>query len=132
MKARRKAHVVVSDDEQAEEEQGRNLMQELDLDAQVPTHLESQRRSNDRHVSETFEEQLEVFSAAKVLAESAKKRRNVENVQIYTRRSKTDSTGRGRFSTASRKISTADDSTASVEAKYKGKEIMQETEPTKN
>ncbi|GJU28251.1 hypothetical protein Tco_1166872 [Tanacetum coccineum] len=46
------------------------------------------------------EEQLEVFSAAKVLADAAKIRRGVKNVHTYTRR-RTVSTGSGLVSTAS-------------------------------
>ncbi|GJS31746.1 hypothetical protein Tco_0492366 [Tanacetum coccineum] len=121
--ARRRAKVVISDDEKAEEDpsnQGRSLIEELDLDAGiylVPPHALDQR------------------SAATTLVDAARRRQSVENVQTYTRRRKV-STGSGGVSTASRLVSTADistaselDSTASVKAKDKGKAIMHESEP---
>ncbi|GKC53884.1 hypothetical protein Tco_1076629, partial [Tanacetum coccineum] len=70
-------------------------------------------------------EQLGVFSAAKVLADAAEQRRDVENVQTYTRRRKAVSTSSGRVSTASELVSTG------VKEKDKGKAIMQESEPPK-
>ena len=122
MKARRKARVVLSEDEQAEEEHGRNLMQDLNFKAQVPPHLEAQEKISDVQISELVEEQIDALSAAKILAESAKKRRNTEGIKIYTRKGK-------KVSTASREIGTA-----SVAAKDKGKEKVVEEEiqaPTK-
>ncbi|GJX29187.1 hypothetical protein Tco_0237266 [Tanacetum coccineum] len=81
---------------------------------------------------------LGVFSAAIALADAAKRRQSVKNVQTYTRRRREVSTGSGGVSTASRLVSTADistanelDSTASVKAKDKGKVIMHESEPPK-
>ncbi|GJT80355.1 xylulose kinase-1 [Tanacetum coccineum] len=122
--ARRRAKVVISDDEEAEEDpsnQGRSLIEELDLD-----------------ISDQLEKQLGVFSAATTLADAAKRRQSVENVQTYTRRRREVSTGSGGVSTASRLVSTADistaselDSTGGVKAKYKGKAIMHESEPPK-
>ncbi|GJW65576.1 hypothetical protein Tco_0117460, partial [Tanacetum coccineum] len=117
--ARRRAKVVISDDEEAEEDpsyQGRSLIEELDLDDRislVPPHAEDHG------------------SAATALADAVRRRISVENVQTYIRRS-------GGVSTDSRLVSTADisttnevDSTASVKAKDKGKAIVQESEPPK-
>ncbi|GJX47034.1 hypothetical protein Tco_0272224 [Tanacetum coccineum] len=101
--ARRRAKVVISDDEEAE------------------------GRFDDTQISDQPEEQLGVFSAATTLADAARRRRSVENVQTYIRRRREVSTGSGGVSTASRLVSTADistaselDSTAGVKAKDKG------------
>ncbi|GJR39905.1 integrase, catalytic region, zinc finger, CCHC-type containing protein [Tanacetum coccineum] len=105
---------VISDAEEDEEnpsKQGRSLIKELDLDAGislVPPHVADQG------------------SAAKVLADAAEQRRDIKNVQTYTRRRRAVSTGRGGVSTASRVVSTA-----GVKAKDKGKGVMQESEPLK-
>ncbi|GKA78907.1 hypothetical protein Tco_0785444 [Tanacetum coccineum] len=120
--ARRRAKVVISDAEEDEEDpskQGRSLIEELDLDAGislVPPHAADQGRIDDTQISDQPEEQLGVFSAATALADAARRRQSVENVQTYTRRS--------------RLVSTADVSTASelgsivgVKAKDKGKEL---------
>ncbi|GKD35970.1 hypothetical protein Tco_1251479 [Tanacetum coccineum] len=113
--------VLISDDEEAEEDpsnQGRSFIKELDLDAGISL--------------------LGVFSAATTLADAARRRQSVENVQTYTRRRKKVSTGSGGVSTASRLVSIAGISTASeldstdgVKAKDKGKAIMHESEPPK-
>ncbi|GJY79326.1 hypothetical protein Tco_0485127 [Tanacetum coccineum] len=100
--ARRRAKVVISDAEEDEEDpskQGRSLIEELDLDAGINC-------------------------AATVLADAARRRKSVENVKTYTRRSRLVSI----FD-----VSTASElgSTASVKAKDKGKVIMQESEPPK-
>ncbi|GJU94356.1 hypothetical protein Tco_1319112 [Tanacetum coccineum] len=142
--ARRRAKVVISDDEEAEEDpsnQGRSLIEELDLDAGislVPPHAADQGRFDETQISDQPEEQLGVFSAATALADAARRSRSVENVQTYTRRRREVSTGSGGVSTASRLVSTADistaselDSTAGVKAKDKGKAIMHESEPPK-
>ncbi|GJZ58123.1 hypothetical protein Tco_0613617 [Tanacetum coccineum] len=83
--ARRRAKIVVSDDEEDLEDsskQGR-MIEEIDQDAGVtlvtPTHSQEDQP----------EDQLGVFSAAKVLADVAK-----ENVYIYTRRRRAVSTGK--------------------------------------
>ncbi|GKA57028.1 hypothetical protein Tco_0756100 [Tanacetum coccineum] len=117
--ARRRAKIVISDDEEAEEDpsnQGRSLIEKLDLDAGISL--------------------LGVFSAATALADAARRRQSVENVQTYTRRRREVSTDSGGVSTASRLVSTADistaselDSTTGVKAKDKGKAIMHESEP---
>ncbi|GJR08717.1 hypothetical protein Tco_0791369 [Tanacetum coccineum] len=105
--ARRRAKVVISDDEEAEEDpsnQGRSLIEELDLDAGIS-----------------------------LLCKAAKRRQSVENVQTYTRRRREVSTGSGGVSTASKLVSIffrADiitsknwDSTAIVKARTKAKEL---------
>ncbi|GJR86439.1 hypothetical protein Tco_0210450 [Tanacetum coccineum] len=135
--ARRRAKVVISDDEEAEEDpsnQGRSLIEELDLDAGislVPPHAAVQGRFDETQISNQPKEELGVFSAATTLADAARRRQSVENVQTYTRR-------RREVSTASRLVSIADistaselDSTAGVKTKDKGKAIMHESEPPK-
>ncbi|GJY18681.1 hypothetical protein Tco_0390172, partial [Tanacetum coccineum] len=96
--ARRRAKIVVSDDEEDLEDsskQGR-MIEEIDQDAGVtlvtPTHSQEDQP----------EDQLGVFSAAKVLADAAK-----ENVHTYTRRRRAVSTGSGGISTAEESVSTA-------------------------
>ncbi|GJW74037.1 hypothetical protein Tco_0133407 [Tanacetum coccineum] len=69
--ARRRAKVVISDAKEDEEDpskQGRSLIEELDLDARISL--------------------LGIFSAATALADAARRRQSVENVQTYTRRSR--------------------------------------------
>ncbi|GJV69776.1 retrovirus-related pol polyprotein from transposon TNT 1-94 [Tanacetum coccineum] len=89
---RRRAKVVISDDDEAEEDtsnQGRSLIEELDLDAGislVPPHAADQGRFDDTQISDHPEEKLGVFSGATVLADVARRRRSVENVQTYIRR----------------------------------------------
>ncbi|GJT42085.1 hypothetical protein Tco_0941950 [Tanacetum coccineum] len=101
--ARRKAKVVISDDEEDKEDS-----------------------SKQGRISDKPEEQLGVFSAAKVLADAAEQRRDVENVQTYTRRRRAVSTSNGGVSTASELVSTA-----GVKANDKGKAVMQESKPPK-
>ncbi|GJY43193.1 putative ribonuclease H-like domain-containing protein [Tanacetum coccineum] len=63
--------------------QGRSLIEELDLDAKislVPPHAANQGRINDTQISDQPEEQLGVFSAATALADAARRRQSVENV----------------------------------------------------
>ncbi|GJZ85854.1 hypothetical protein Tco_0651193 [Tanacetum coccineum] len=104
--ARRRAKIVVSDDEEDLEDsskQGR-MIEEIDQDAGVtlvtPTQGEDQP-----------EDQLGVLSAAKVLADAAK-----TNVHTYTRRRRAVSTGSGGISTASRLFSTAEESVSTAGA----------------
>ncbi|GKF95327.1 hypothetical protein Tco_0288062, partial [Tanacetum coccineum] len=84
--ARRRAKVVISDDEEAEEDpfnQGRSLTEELDLDAGislVPPHAANQGRFDDTHISDQPKEKLGVFSTATALADAARRRQSVENV----------------------------------------------------
>ncbi|GJT21786.1 hypothetical protein Tco_0891723 [Tanacetum coccineum] len=106
--ARRRAKVVISDAEEDKvdpSKQGRSLIEELDLDARISLHLG-------------------VFNAATTLADAARRRQSVENVQTYTRRSRLVSTV---------DVSTASElgSTAGVKVKDKGKAIMQESKPPK-
>ncbi|GJV27796.1 hypothetical protein Tco_1384244 [Tanacetum coccineum] len=95
--ARRRAKIVVSDDEEDLDDsskQGR-IIEEINQDAGVTlvtlTHSQEDQP----------EDQLGVFSAAKVLADAAK------NVHIYTRRRRAVSTGNGGVSTAEESVSTA-------------------------
>ncbi|GJX44919.1 hypothetical protein Tco_0261595, partial [Tanacetum coccineum] len=80
------------------------MIEEIDQDAGVtlvtPTHSQEDQP----------EDQLGVFSAAKVLADAAK------NVHTYTRRRRAVSTGSGGVSTASRLFSTAEESVKTVGA----------------
>ena len=83
MKARRRANVVDTDNDQDAEEQGRNLLEDLDFKAfetQVPPHLDSQGRLGDAQGSESVEEQMDILSTAKTLAEFARKRRSTEGI----------------------------------------------------
>nr|GFB29014.1 hypothetical protein [Tanacetum cinerariifolium] len=66
----------------------------------TPTQVSTQREAHNQEYQP--EDQLGVLSAAKVLADVARK-----NVQTYTRRRRAVSTGSGRISTASRLFSTA-------------------------
>ncbi|GJR16108.1 putative ribonuclease H-like domain-containing protein [Tanacetum coccineum] len=122
-----KAMVKNLDNEEDPSKHGRSLIEELDLDAGislVPPHAADQGRIDDTQISNQPEEQLGVFSASTALADAAKRRQSVENVQTYTRRSRLVSTAN--FSTVSEL-----GSTAGVKAKDKGKAIMQESEPPK-
>ncbi|GJS51950.1 hypothetical protein Tco_0625312 [Tanacetum coccineum] len=131
--ARKREKIVVLDDEEDLEDsskQGR-IIEEIDQDAGVtlvtPTHSQEDQP----------EDQLGVFSAAKVLADVAK------NVHTYTRRRRAVSTGSGRISTASRLFSTAEESVSTAGAsmpvstagtvqevnKDKGKGIMTKFKP---
>ncbi|GJY40894.1 hypothetical protein Tco_0428164 [Tanacetum coccineum] len=101
--------------------QGRSLIEELDLDAEislVPPHATDQGRIDDTLIT--------------------RRRQSVENVQTYTRRRREVSTSSGGVNTASRLVSIADissasklDSTVGVKAKDKGKAIMHESESPK-
>ncbi|GJV90886.1 hypothetical protein Tco_1538699 [Tanacetum coccineum] len=88
--SRRRAKIVVSDDEENSSKQGR-MIEEIDQDAGVtlvtPTQGEDQP-----------ENQLGVLSATKVLVDAAK---------TYTRRRRAVSTGSGGISTAEESVSTA-------------------------
>ncbi|GJV19857.1 hypothetical protein Tco_1368877 [Tanacetum coccineum] len=142
--ARRRVKFLISDDEEAEEDpfnQGRSLIEELDLDAGislVPPHDADQGRFDATPISDQPEEQLGDFSAATALADATRRSRSVENVQTYTRRRREVSIGSGGVSAASRLVSTVDissanelDSTTGLKAKDKGKAIMHEFEPLK-
>ncbi|GKB00698.1 hypothetical protein Tco_0828691 [Tanacetum coccineum] len=136
---RRKTKIVVSDDDEDLEDsskQGRmteEIYQDEGITLVTPTKVSSQK--------DQLEDQLGVLSAAKVLADAAKK-----NVNTYTRRRKTVSTDSASrlFSTAEESVSTTDASMpvsttgivqevdistpSSVVVKDKGKGIMTESE----
>ncbi|GJT53569.1 putative ribonuclease H-like domain-containing protein, partial [Tanacetum coccineum] len=114
--ARRRAKVVISDDEEAE----------------VDPSNQGRREVDDTQISDQPEEQLGVFSTATALADAPRRRQSVENVQTYTRRRRREvSTGSGGVSTAESSTASELDSTAGVKAKDKGKAIMHESEPPK-
>ncbi|GKC08009.1 hypothetical protein Tco_0999619 [Tanacetum coccineum] len=107
--ARRRAKIVVSDDEESLEDpskQGR-MIEDIDQDAGIslvtPTKVSSQEDQS--------EDQLGVLSAAKVLADAAKK-----NVNTYTRRRRAVSTGSEGVSTTSRIFSTVEESVSTAGA----------------
>ncbi|GJS33557.1 retrovirus-related pol polyprotein from transposon TNT 1-94 [Tanacetum coccineum] len=125
--ARRRAKIVVSDDDMASEDsskQGR-IIKEIDQDVGVtlvtPTKVSSQEDQS--------EDQLGVLSATKVLADAAR-------VHTYSIRRRAVSTGSGGVSTASRIVSTTsmiqqvnNIIPSSSATKDKGKAIMTESEP---
>nr|GEX96152.1 hypothetical protein [Tanacetum cinerariifolium] len=131
-KARRKAKIVVFDDEEEFEDpskQGRRLIKEINQDTKVtlvtPTQASTQGEAHSQP-----EDQLGVFSEAKVLADAAK-------VHTYSRR-RAVSTGSGGINTTSRLFSTAEESVSTAGASMlvstagminKGKGIMEESEP---
>nr|GEY96792.1 hypothetical protein [Tanacetum cinerariifolium] len=88
-KARRKARIVISEDEDAKDpsKQGKSLIEELDMDVDtslVPPYVADQgRKLDDTQVSGQPKDQLGVFSAAKVLADAAEHERSVGNAQTY-------------------------------------------------
>ncbi|GKC39307.1 hypothetical protein Tco_1051691 [Tanacetum coccineum] len=140
--AKRRTKIVVLDDEDDLEDsskQGR-MIEEIDQDARVtlviPIHSQEDQP----------EDQLGVFSEAKILADATK------NVYTYTRRRRAVSTSSGGVSTASRLFSTTEESVSTTSAsmpvstagmvqevnikipspvvvKDKGKGIMTESEP---
>ncbi|GJV30480.1 hypothetical protein Tco_1386928 [Tanacetum coccineum] len=98
-KARRRAKIVVSDDEKVLEDsskQGR-MIDDIDQDAGITLVTPTKTSTQEDHP----EDQLGVLSAAKVLTDVAR-------VHTYSRRRRTFSTGSGEVSAASRIISTAD------------------------
>ncbi|GJX05881.1 hypothetical protein Tco_0193813 [Tanacetum coccineum] len=106
----------------------------------TPTKVSAQGEAHTQQ--DQPEDHLRVLSAAKVLANVARKRREVVNVQSYTRRRRTVSTGSGEIRTAEEPVSIAGASMpvstagmvqeastpSSVATKDKGKAIMQESE----
>ncbi|GJX93736.1 hypothetical protein Tco_0348322 [Tanacetum coccineum] len=104
--SRRRAKIVVSDDEEFSEDsskQGR-MIEEIDQDAGVT--LVTPTQGEDKP-----EDHLGVLSAAKILADAAK-----TNVHTYTRRRRAVSTGSGIISTASRLFSNAEESVSTAGA----------------
>nr|GEU56060.1 hypothetical protein [Tanacetum cinerariifolium] len=126
-KARRKASIVISKDEYAEDpsKQGRSLIKELDMDVDIslvpPYATDQGRKSNDTHVKGQLEDQLGVFSADKVLADAVVQGRSVGNVQTYTRQ-------RRRVNTASILVSTASEmvNTGGLKAMDKARKLHEE------
>ncbi|GJR08252.1 hypothetical protein Tco_0790904, partial [Tanacetum coccineum] len=90
-----------------------SMIEEIDQDARITLaqiNVEDQGRFDDEtdtQVSDQPEDQLGVFSAAKVLVDAARKRREVVNVHSYTRRRRAFSTSGGEISTAEESVSTA-------------------------
>ncbi|GKF00549.1 hypothetical protein Tco_0023899 [Tanacetum coccineum] len=75
-------------------------MVQINAEDQVtPTKVSAQKDQPEDH--------LRVLSAAKVLADAARKRREVVNVQSYTRRRRVVSTSSGEISTTKESVSTA-------------------------
>nr|GEV61241.1 hypothetical protein [Tanacetum cinerariifolium] len=126
-KARRKARIVISEDEDAEDpsKQRRSLIEELDMDVDislVPPHAADQgRKTDDTQVSGQPDDQLGVFSAAKVLVDAAEQGRSVGNVQTYTRQ-------RTRLNTSSTLVSTASEmvNTVGLKARDKAQKLHEE------
>nr|GEU64648.1 hypothetical protein [Tanacetum cinerariifolium] len=114
-KAKRKVQIVVSDDEEEFEDpskQGRSMIEEIDQHVEVtlvtPTQVSTQGEAHSQE--DQHENQLGVLSAAKVVADTARR-----TVQTYTRR-RIVSTGNGRVSTASRMVSTVEESVSTIGA----------------
>ena len=142
MKAKRRANIINSESDQDEEEQGRNLLEDLDLqgfethtETQVPPHPDPQGKTSDTQESESVQDRVEALNAAKILAESAKKK-TPEGKIIYSRKAKKDSAKKG-IDTSPQKVdtvrkdvgtATTESVTAEVTPRRKGKEQMIEEE----
>ncbi|GKC72166.1 hypothetical protein Tco_1118049, partial [Tanacetum coccineum] len=123
----RRAKIIISDDEEDEEDPSKQGRREAHTQQDQP------------------EDHLRVFSVAKVLADAARKRREVVHVHSYTRRKRAVSTGSGGISTVEELVSTAGASMpvstagmvqevsipSPVATKDKGKANMQESEQPK-
>ncbi|GJV80416.1 hypothetical protein Tco_1516286 [Tanacetum coccineum] len=106
-KARRRAKIIVSDDEKVLEDsfkQGR-MIDDIDQDARITLVTPTKTSTQEDHP----EDQLGVLSAAKVLTDVAR-------VHAYSRRRRTVSTGTGEVSTASKIISTAEETVSTAGA----------------
>ncbi|GJT53886.1 hypothetical protein Tco_0988940 [Tanacetum coccineum] len=113
-KARRTTKIVVSDDKEEDpSKQQRSMIEEIDQDAGVtlvtPTQVSAHGEAHSQE--DQPEDQLGVLSAAKILADAAKK-----NVNTYTRRKRAVNTGSGEVSTASRLFSIAEESVSTAGA----------------
>nr|GEU74729.1 hypothetical protein [Tanacetum cinerariifolium] len=88
---------------------GKSTIEEIDQDAEVTlvTSIQLSTQREEHSQEDQPEDQLGVFSAAKVLADIARR-----NVQTYTKRRAV--TGSGRVSTASRMTSTAKELVSTV------------------
>ncbi|GJS82495.1 hypothetical protein Tco_0749036 [Tanacetum coccineum] len=133
--ARRRARIVISDEEEDVEDpskQGR-MIEDIDEDTYItlvtPTKVSSQNYQSEDHIK--------VLSAAKVLADATKKRREVVNIAPYTRRNRAISTASGDISTVEEPVNTAGTGASKPvcnadmvqeRIKDKGKAIMQESE----
>nr|GEX32096.1 hypothetical protein [Tanacetum cinerariifolium] len=139
-KARKRAKIVVSDDEEVSEDSSkqRRMIAYIDQDEEItlvtPTKSSTQE--------DQLEDHLGVLSAVKILADASR-------VHTYSRKRRDISTGSGEVSTASRIISTTEEtvttagvlilvSTAGMvqentpsprATKYKGKAIMTKSKP---
>ncbi|GJZ47095.1 retrovirus-related pol polyprotein from transposon TNT 1-94 [Tanacetum coccineum] len=107
--ARRRAKIVVSDDEEDLEDSSKQgmMIEEINQDARITLVTPTKDSSQE----DQPEDQLGVLSAAKVLTDAAKK-----NVNTYTRRRRAVSTGSGEVSTASRLFSTVEESVSTASA----------------
>ncbi|GKA91373.1 hypothetical protein Tco_0813243 [Tanacetum coccineum] len=117
-KARRRAKIVVSDDEEVLEDsskQGR-MIDDIDQDAGITLVTPTKTSTQEDHP----EDQLEVLSAAKVLIDVAR-------VHTYSRRRRIVSTGSGEVSTASRIISTAEETVSTAGASMPVKSEPEQT-----
>ncbi|GKC36743.1 hypothetical protein Tco_1049127 [Tanacetum coccineum] len=112
--SRRRAKIVVSDDEEALEDSSKHerMIEEIDQDAGVTLVTPTQGEDHP-------EDQLGVLNVAKILADAANTK-----VHTYTRKRRAVSTGSGGISTASRLFSTAG---ASMPVSTAGKDKMEES-----
>ncbi|GJY72385.1 hypothetical protein Tco_0476088 [Tanacetum coccineum] len=114
--SRRRAKVVISDDEEAEEDpsnQGRSLIEELDLDAGislVPPHAADQGRIDDTQISDQPKEQLGVLVQLQLLQMQLEEDKVLKMFKLTPEE---------------------EENTTGVKAKDKGKAIMHESEPLK-
>nr|GEV37633.1 hypothetical protein [Tanacetum cinerariifolium] len=131
-KARRKAKIVIFDDEEEFKDplkQGRSMIEDIDQDTEV-TLVTLTQVSTQGEVHSQPKDQLGVLSAAKVLVDATK-------VHTYTRRRRAVNTGSDGISTASKIVSAAKESVSTAGASMpvstagmtdKGKGIMTESE----
>ncbi|GJS82642.1 retrovirus-related pol polyprotein from transposon TNT 1-94 [Tanacetum coccineum] len=104
--SRRRAKIVVSDNEEASEDSSKQGRMREKIDQDVGVNLVTHTQGEDKH-----DDQLGVLSVTKVLADAAK-----TNVLTYTRRRRVVSNGSGGISTASRLFSTAEESVSTIGA----------------
>ncbi|GJY88632.1 hypothetical protein Tco_0503260 [Tanacetum coccineum] len=106
--SRRRAKIVVLDNEEASEDSSKQgmMIKEIDQDAGITFITLTPTQGKDQP-----KDQLRVFSAAKILVDAAK-----TNVHTYTRRRSAVSTGSGEISIASRLFSTAEESVSTAGA----------------
>ncbi|GKC71346.1 hypothetical protein Tco_1117229, partial [Tanacetum coccineum] len=137
------------------EQTGRSMIEEIDQDARITlVQIQAEDQVTSTQVSaqgeahtqqDQLKDHLRVFSAAKVLADAARKRKEVVHVHSYTGRKRAVSTGSGGISTVEELVSTAGASMpvstagmvqevsipSPVATKDKGKANMQESEQPK-